>query len=475
MLEKPLFNITGNGDITPNYNFIKYPQNDTGNAQRFVTWLHGRVIYVPELKTWYAWDGRNWREDNDGGIMRLADEHACELLAAAAKMEDQDKRDKAGKHALGMGNVKPIQSMLEMVRCHRDIVVHLDRLDTNPFLLGVQNGVVNLRTGKFRQAQRQEFVTRKAGTRYDAKADCPVWKRVLNEVMGGNQELVTYIQKYIGYTLTGDTSDQSFFFLVGGGRNGKSTVVELVQKLLGQYGQRASQSVFVANPHGNEPSNDLARLAGARFVVGSEVEEGSRLAENRIKDLTGGDTITGRFLYKQPFDFRPVLKLWLFGNHKPEIRGADDGIWRRIRLIPFTVQIAAEKVDPYLSAKLAAELPGVLNWALAGVKMWLAEGLKAPAVVLDAGVQYREEEDLFGEFLTETTVSAPNLKVRRRALYAAYKEWSEEQGHRHYLAAKGLVRRMRDRGIVEGRDANGRYWLGLALRPRNEDWEDALP
>jgi len=323
---------------------------------------------------------------------------------------------------------------------------------------------LDLSTGKFRAASRLDFVTRKAGTHYDEKAECPLWRQVLGEVMGGNEEMVSYLQKYIGYTLTGDVGDQSFLFLVGGGRNGKSTIVETVQRLLGQYGQRASQSVFIASPHGNEPSNDLARLAGARFVVGSEVEEGSRLAESRIKDLTGGDTITGRFLYKQPFDFRPVLKLWLFGNHKPEVKGTDDGIWRRIRLIPFDVQIPAEKVDPYISAKLAAELPGILNWAVEGVARWKAEGLKAPTAVLEASSQYREEEDILADFLSEATTSIPGHRVARSAVYAAFTRWNQAVGYRQFLSRQALARRMRDRGISEVRDASGRYWLGLAVR-----------
>lgn len=449
----------------------QYPPNDAGRALRFVDrFFDARktdIRYVPEMKCWLIWREHFWKVDNDGAITRLAIDHSRELLAEAARMESSPQREADAKEALVMGVAKNIQSMLSLARCDNRVVVHRTQLDANPFLLGVENGVVELRTGTFRPGRRADLITKQAGTHYEAGADCPRWKKFLEEVQGGDAETIEFLQKFVGYSLTGDISEHCLAFLYGDGCNGKSTFMEVLQKLAGDYGQRASQDLIVAHPYGNEPKNDIARLYGARVVIGSEVGEGSRLAEDRVKNLTGGDTLCGRHLYQESFEFTPSLKLWVYGNHKFGIGGTDYGIWRRIRLIPFTATIAPEQIDCELSNKLAAEMPGILNWALNGVSKWQKDGLKAPAVVMRAGAKFRSEEDILGEFFEDEITVCPDGRVSRGDLFAHYEAWSKRTSQNRRFSNKAFTKRMEKRGIEDSRDSGTRYWSGIIINPHH--------
>ena len=246
--------------------------------------------------------------------------------------------------------------------------------------------------------------------------------------MNGNEKLIAYLQKAVGYTLTGDTSEQVLHFLYGLGANGKSTFLETIMAMLGDYAKQTStETILVKKMTGGIP-NDLAGLKGARLVSAQEVESGRRLAESLVKQLTGGDTISARFLHGEFFDFKPTFKLWISGNSKPVVRGGDYAIWRRIRLIPFTVQIPPEEQDRRLSEKLRGELPGILNWSLAGCLAWQREGLTPPEEVTAATESYRDEMDIIGQFIGERCLMGPEYKVTAKKLYAAFVEWSELHG-----------------------------------------------
>lgn len=453
----------------------QYTPNDAGRALRFVDRYYNApdtdIRYVPAMKCWLIWREHFWKVDNDGAIVRLAVDHSRELLAQAATITNSHLRDAAAKEALVMGVAKNIQSMLTLARCDDRIVVHRTQLDANPFLLGVENGAIELKTGTFRPGRREDLITKQAGTHYEAGADCPRWKKFLEEVQGGNAETIEFLQKFVGYSLTGDISEHCLAFLYGDGSNGKSTFMEVLQKLAANYGQRASQDLIIAHPHGNEPKNDIARLYGARLVIGSEVGEGCRLAEDRVKNLTGGDTLCGRHLYQETFEFTPSLKLWVYGNHKFGIFGTDYGIWRRIRLIPFTVKISPEQIDYNLPNILAAEMPGILNWALEGVRKWQKHGLKAPAVVKEAGAEFRSEEDILGEFFEEEITVCPDGRVSRRDLFAHYEAWSKRTSQNHRFSNKAFTKRIRER-IKEKHCSNGWYWVGISIHPVTMQPED---
>ncbi len=256
-----------------------------------------------------------------------------------------------------------------------------------------------------------------------------MWEKFVLEITGENLELFRFLQKATGYSLIGSTRDQCFFLLYGTGSNGKSTYIKTISTMLGDYaGATPMESLLIKR--GDAIRNDVARLAGLRFVSAVETEGGRRLAESLVKQLTGGDKMTARFLHHEFFEFDPAFKLWLAVNHKPKIVGTDNAIWRRVRLIPFEVTISDAEKDPDLAEKLKAELPGILNWALEGLQRWRREGLKEPDAVKAATRAYRSEMDVIGNFLEDCCDTDAEAEVNKAALYKAYAEWAHEAGER---------------------------------------------
>jgi putative DNA primase/helicase len=442
---------------------LDYPANDAGRARRFIDSLGENLRYVSGLEQWLLWDGHRWVKDQDGGITRLAIEHSRQFMREASGITDHERRTSRLKEALLLGDVAVIRSMLHLARCDGRVVVSAAQLDADPFLLGVENGVVDLRSGEFRAARRSDLITKRAGTRYEAEAPCPLWEKFLDRIMGGNAGLIAYLQALTGYSLTGVTSEQCFAFLYGGGKNGKTVFTHLLYALAGQYAQAAPQSLFTASKHGKEPGADLARLPGVRLLVSCETEQGSRLAESRMKGMTGGDMVVAEAKYCAPFEFQPQFKLWIFGNYRPQIRGTDEGIWRRVRLIPFTVWIPPEERDEHLIPKLEAELPGILRWALEGTRRWLESGMHTPACVEAATAEYRDDEDTLGQFLHTQVVESPRDRVLIGDMYARYLSWCEREGIRHTLQQPDLAKRLRERGLTQGKSNGQRYWAGVSL------------
>ena len=454
---------TSTADFNETYSAYEPPVNDSERAVRFANRCREILQYVPEWGFWLKWDGTRWvRDVGDVAVYREAQQIPKLLLAEAVLIDDLDRRKRAFNAANRAGDKARLDAMIALASKQDGMAVTAKSLDADPFLLGVTNGVLDLRTGKFRETRREDFITKQAGTHYDPDAQCPVWTKFLHRVFDGNEELIQFIQRAVGYSLTGCTSEHALFFLYGGGRNGKTTFTDTIQSLLKEYAHRAPSSLFTQDRSGREPEKEIAELVGTRFVVGSEIEEGSRLAESRVKDLTGQDRLTGRRIYMSSFEFIPSHKLWIFGNHKPEIRGTDMGIWRRMRLVPFSVEIPEEEVDRNLLNKLLAELPGILNWAVQGCVDWQASGLCVPTSVKQATGDYREEEDDFGEFLESVCESSG--EVERGALFLAYTLWARARSLRFIPSPKTFAKRLRERGIQERKSGCGRFWLGLSLR-----------
>jgi len=440
-----------------------YPRNDTERAVRFAEEFGSDLRYVETWKSWFLWDGTRWSRDRDGHVERLAQEMPKLLLKEAEQVNDFEKQKKLWAEALRSGDAVKLHAMLQLARSQSGIATRAEIFDADPYLFCVRNGVVDLRNGSSRVARREDYLTKQASIAYDREARCPQWIEHLRTVFKGNESLVSFLQDAVGYSLTGATSEQCLFFLNGTGRNGKSTTTETLQALLGDYAQHAPAALFMLDKSGREPETEIARLVGARLVIGSEIEEGARLAEARVKNLTGQDTLTGRFLYSSSFDFKPTHKLFIFGNHRPDVSGNDFAIWRRIRLIPFEVQIEESKVDPQLPAKLAGELPGILNWAIEGCLRWQKEGLKTPTVVTQATAEYRDEEDELGEFIEENCVVGPKFEVTKSALHRDYQIWASMQGVKMPLKPKAFAKRMRARGFLEGKRGGVRYWSGILV------------
>ena len=335
-------------------------------------------------------------------------------------------------------------------------------LDADLWLLNCRNGTVDLRTGKLLPHHPENLCTKQVPVVFDQQAKCPTWLAFLLRVMADNRALVQFLQRAIGYSLTGSTVEQVLFFFYGTGANGKSTFIETCRKLLGDYAQQADFDTFVTKKN-DGPRNDLARLMGARFVAAVEAAQGRQLAENVIKQVTGGDTITARFLYHEHFEYLPQFKLFLVANHKPRVVGTDEAIWRRIRLVPFTVTIPREQRDKQLLEKLQSELPGILAWAVRGCLKWQDDGLGEPVQVSEATEAYRRENDTLGDFIEEKCVIDPDESLEAGLLYETFTTWCEANGEEP-LSQKSFGTQLHERGFQPIKQKGRRRWAGLHLR-----------
>jgi len=439
---------------------------DAGNAERFKAHVGQRFAYVHAWGSWIHFDGVRWQRDGSGEAVRSALATLRAMADEADKVPDEDHRSTLIKHALDSESSARLAAMLTLGQAM--LPASPEVLDRDPDLLNVANGTLDLRTGELRPHNRGDWLTRLAPVAYDPDAACPLWEAFLHRVMGGKERLIAFLQRAVGYSLTGHVNEQVLLLLYGVGANGKSTFLETLRSLLADYSAIADFTTFLKRDS-EGARNDLARLVGTRLVSAVEAEAGKPLAEALVKQLTGGDTITARFLFKEFFDFRPQFKIWLAANHKPGIHGSDHGIWRRIRLVPFTVTIPEAERDPRLTAKLAEDLPGILAWAVRGCLAWREQGLGVPDEVRAATASYREEMDLFGGFLDEGCVAVPGAFVTAKELYAAYQGWCEANGEKP-RSQKALGVGLRERGFESFQGAKGvRCWRGLRLRRDGEE------
>jgi len=400
--------------------------------------------------------------DIDGGMTRL---FLLVMKTTAKQAFDSDNRAEAlaiSKHALKSMDSAKVTAGLTMLKAVQGVTVSVVKLDADPLMLGTPNGMIDLRLGQAVTPDRAALITKSIGVDYDPNATCPLWMAFIREITKGHQELADYLQTAVGYTLTASNVEQCLFFLYGCGANGKGTFVETITALLGDYAITAPESMFTKDRN-QSATNDIARLAGCRMAVAAEVEENAHFAESRIKALTGGDTITARFLHKEFFDFRPSHHFWISGNHKPNVRGADHGIWRRIRLVPFTRIFADHEKDKTMPAKLLAELPGILNWALAGCLRWQREGLTTPACVTAATETYRAEEDMIGHFLEECTAADPSDRVLVSSFYQAFNAWEMRGGIKYPTTIREFNKRLEERGFIKAKSGPARFWKGVRL------------
>lgn len=370
----------------------RFMMTDTGNAERLVARHGDGIRYVPAWDRWIVWNDTRWVEDKKALRVRALAKDTIRHIYVEARETSGDAREELAKHAKRSESARGLASMVDVARAESGVAVSVDRLNADPWLLNVSNGCIDLRTGRLREHRRDDLLTKLVPIAYDPEARCNRWEAFLDQILSHNRALIQFLQRAVGYSLTGMTSEQCLFFLYGSGSNGKSTFLELLRDVLGEYSTQADFTTFLEKK-GDGPRNDIARLYGARAVTSSEVGEGKRLNESLVKTLTGGDVVAARYLYAETFEFAPQFKLWLGANHRPIIRGTDYAIWRRIRLIPFTVQIPDDQQDKGLKAALRAELPGVLAWAVAGCLLWQQYGLGAPLEVTHATDQYRRESD----------------------------------------------------------------------------------
>lgn len=453
---------------------LPFVPSDIGNAERLVARHGGDFRYVPKWKSWMAWTGTHWERDETGRIQRACKDTLRQLAREAIDQDDKSRRDAMLKHALASEANGRINGMIERARAEPGMSIAHDVFDQRPFLLNVANGTVDLETGQLRLPERADYLTKRSPVPFDPDALCPRWEQFLLDVFDRRVDLIGYVQRAVGYSLTGDTSEQCLQLLHGAGANGKSTFLEVMQALCGDYGVQADFATFLDGRAAEGPRNDVARLAGARMVRTSEVGEGKRFNEALVKALTGSETISARFLYSEAFEFVPTFKLWFAANHKPVIRGQDHAIWRRVRLVPFDVQFDGARRDQRMKEKLLAELPGILAWAVAGALAWRRDGLQAPADVVAATEEYRRDSDVIGAFLEDCCDVGRGLEIEASVLYKAYRQWAKDGGE-HELSQTAFGRRLEERGFGV-RKSGVKYRVGLRLQsapqPSQPSWLD---
>lgn len=441
----------------------KLHRTDMGNAERLARRFGEQLRYVTEWG-WLSFDGGKW-EQADAGANQAAHKTVRAIYRETATLTDADRRQDLAKWAAASENNARINALLLRAQYMPAIYAQTEDFDGADMLLNLPNGTLDLQTNELRPHDPADMLTKTAGAIYDPDATCPRWETFLDEIMAGNDDIIRFVQRAVGYSLTGSTEEQCLFFLYGTGANGKTTFAEVLMALLGDYSVKTRTETLLARQYDNGPNNDVAALTGARLVVAAEIPEGRRLNENLVKDLTGGDQITARFLRKEFFSFTPVFKLWMYGNHKPTIRGTDEGMWRRLRLIPFEVEILDENQDKHLKHKLFAELPGILNWALEGLRGWQEHGLKPPQEVESATSGYRAEMDTLQVFIDDCCFVNSAVSAKFSDLYDAYERWGGDS-----ISRRAFGQQLTERGYSSDRGTgNVAIRRGIALLTDPDD------
>ncbi len=443
-----------------------YSFDDTGNAQRFCDLFGDKVRYSYTDKRWLYYDGRKWCTDMTGTIGRLADK-SVEAMAAEAQAyaeidaaEGGDMTEKFQKHIKASRSNRSKKAMLSEAMHYMPIMP--SQMDRHKGHINTPAGVIELKTGRIIEHSPEHYFSKLTNAEYDLHAECPLWLKFLEDIFAGDKDLIRYVQKAVGYSLSGSTAEQCMFFLLGSGRNGKSTFIEVIRDIFGDYASNIQpESIMVRRSGGSAINSDIARLKGARLVTCSEPNEGARLNEGLIKQLTGGDPVTARKLYGEEFEFQPEFKLWVSTNHKPIIRGTDIGVWRRIHLIPFNVQIPESKVDRQLKYKLEGELTGIFRWAVDGCLLYRKEGLRMPKIMQDSVKEYHREMDVLSAFIEDCCTEGKGLSVQSSQLYAAYLKWAE-QGKEYTMSATKFSMEIAKR-YEKVKLRSGIHFNGLAL------------
>jgi putative DNA primase/helicase len=392
-----------------------------------------------ETRGWLRWNGNNWQIVGNGILLGEAMEFQKNAIERGEK-----KRSKM------LGRKNTLQNIVDLTKSTISPELKIEDFDNDPFLLAVNNGTNDLKQGTegFRSPDRADMISRVIGIAYDPDATCPIWEAFLSRIFRTHKEVIPYIQRFCGYCLTGDVSEQIFAFLYGGGSNGKSTFIKVLEGVLGSYATKLPKAAYVTTRNG-KVDTALSHLEHVRVAVGDELNEREVLAEGTIKTLSGGDKLQARRLHKMEFEFEPTHKFIMFGNHKPRINGTDLGIWRRLHLVPFVEEIEGHEKDRQLGEKLAAELPGILNWMIDGCQSWQAEGLNPPAVMIEASQAYRGDEDVIQQFISECLdLEDPEARETRDLIYTSYSNWSKRDGATP-KTKKNFFTAIREKGIIE--------------------------
>ena len=435
---------------------------DLGNAERLIDQYGDSLLYCHPWRMWLSWDGQRWKLDDTAQVKRWAHRTVRSIYTEANNEIDEEQRKKLGKWATACEARNRIDSMIAQA----DALVPIlpDQFDIDPMLLNVRNGVLDLKSGELLLHDPKLLITKMFNAEYQREAECPRWESFIDLVTGGDAEMAQFLRFAMGYSLTGRTDEHAFFNLYGPGANGKTTFTEAALRLWGDYGKRTHvESLMMQFRQASGPRPEIVALKGVRLAVGSEIPEGRKLNAALVKDLTGGDSITARDLYKSGEVFRPSHKLWIFGNYRPVITDMSLGMWRRVRLVPFNVTIPTGERRPMddVLAEFEEESSGILNWLLDGCLLWQSNRLMSPKSVADATNEYRREEDVLQQFLDERCEMHPDFLVNKDDLFKAMNGWADETNEMDLLrrSKRWLTGQLQARGIE--RDAGKRNYVGI--------------
>ena len=448
---------------------------DYGNCQRLVKRFGARLRYVPAWDKWLVWDKKRWRPDDDGLIMRLAKDTALSLHPEVDALMEQSTRatnkqefdqlvamaKATQKWANQTESESRLKSMISLARSEPGIPIDNALLDNQPWFLNCLNGIIDLNTGALLPHDPKFLITKMIYVEYHPEARAPTWEKYLSDVQT-IPEIVSFLQRAAGYSACGTAREQIVLIHHGHGQNGKSTFMKAMAAILGSgYCQKGNMSLF-AEQSTDRVRNDVACLSGTRMLSLSETSDRMILDEALIKAVTGGDIIKARFLNKEFFEFVPTFTVHIDTNHRPRIRGTEDGIWRRILLIPWTTRVPDEKKDLRLEEKLLAEKEGILNWIVQGARSYLQGGLKIPEIIYEASHEYRRDEDIIGDWFDQCIVQMPGLKETSDDLFRSYEHWCEDHSVKP-IRIQTWANKMGDRGIDKKRTSSGVVWIGVGL------------
>lgn len=448
---------------------LTFTFSDIGNARRFVEQHGSDIRYCHPMGKWLYWNGKRWCWDNSGQHMRLVRQTLHLLMAETEAIEDEEARDNLRKYVLRCSSLSKMRAIVELATSEEGVPIDPDELDQRVWELNASNGTINLKTGELQPFEQDAFHTRMLDTAYNPNANCPLWESFLLRAFSGSQEMVAYMQRLVGYCLTGTVGENAMPVNFGTGANGKSTFAAVLQAILGSYAGAMEPGLLLARKSGESHPTGLADLFGKRLVFAVESQSDNALNESLVKQLTGGDRIKARRMREDFWEFDPTFKLWMFTNHKPKIRDNGPAIWRRIHLIPWEVTIPKEEQDKDLQTKLTREAEGILKWAVDGCRDWQEQGLNPPKLVLDATQEYQINEDWLGAWIQSSCEEGLQYTETTSDLYEHYLWFLKQSGFTAMPHMPAFSKQLTERGYSK-RTVNGEVVrTGLRLRQQQPD------